>query len=252
MVCRLVYGKREISSTSLLCHHVQELQIICTVLHRAGAAFYGNTATEESVPQRESVVRTCFASNLTHACCCSLVAHPPPFQQHNMPEQQLDKLDRVGKNQLVRGSKATTTFIFIGCFVLRDISVLLLNRELIFCVNRLEPVWVIQVSSNNGSMRVAMNHVAPLERSLDAIFKQEHPSGRLSDERIAERRRWSGRGARRLQLWHSFIFCFSSGDSGLNQFPGDHAYHISELQGRKMVRRASLPLFNLLHFLIAV
>lgn len=43
-------------------------------------------------------------------------------------------------------------------------------------------------------MRVAMNHVAPLERSLDAIFKQEHPSGRLSDERIAERRRASGRG----------------------------------------------------------
>lgn len=38
--------------------HVQELQIIRTVLHRAGAAFYGNRATEESVPQRECVVRT--------------------------------------------------------------------------------------------------------------------------------------------------------------------------------------------------
>lgn len=102
-----------------------------------------------------------------------------------------------------------------------------------------------------------MNHIAPLERSLNAIFKREHPSSHLSDERIAERLPVERPWGRRLQLWHSFIFpphpvCFSSGDSGLNQFPGDHAYHISELQGRKMVRRASLPPFNLLHFLIAV
>lgn len=54
---------------------------------------------------------------------------------------------------------------------------------------------MIQVSSNNGSMRVAMNHIAPLERSLNAIFKQKHLSGHLSDERIAERCRSSGRGA---------------------------------------------------------
>lgn len=79
MVCRLVYGKREISSTSLLCHHAQELQIICTVLHRAGAAFYGNTATEESVPQRDCVVRTCFASDLTPVVVpLLLISSPPP------------------------------------------------------------------------------------------------------------------------------------------------------------------------------
>lgn len=114
---------------------------------------------------------------------------------------------------------------------------------------------MIQVSSNNGSVTVAMNHAAPLERSLSAIFKQKHPRSHLSDERIAS----AGQHVAVMALIYLLpAVGFSSGDSGLNQFPGDHAYHISELQGRKMVREGSLllpplpPLFIPLHFLISV
>lgn len=96
-------------------------------------------------------------------------------------------------------------------------------------------------------MKVAMNHIAPLERSPNAIFKRRHLSSHLFDERIET----AGQEIAALALIYlPPAVRFSSGDSGLNQFPGDHAYHIPELQGRKMVHRASLFFFFLysIHF----
>lgn len=96
-----------------------------------------------------------------------------------------------------------------------------------------------------------MNHTAALERSLGAIFKQKHLSSHLSHERIAARRWRSGRGGREIAVmaviyhpsplppptpFHLLPVDSSAGDSGLDQFPGDHAHHISELQGRETVR----------------
>lgn len=95
-----------------------------------------------------------------------------------------------------------------------------------------------------------MNHAAPLERSLGAIFKRRHLGSRLFDGRIETAAQEIAAPA---PIYLPPPVRFSSGDSGLNQFPGDHAYHISELQGRKMVRQASfLPPFNPFHFLISL
>lgn len=48
------------------------------MLHQVGVALYGSTATEESVSQRELVVRRRFASNLTPFVVPLLLTPPPP------------------------------------------------------------------------------------------------------------------------------------------------------------------------------
>lgn len=164
------------------------LQVICVVLRHAVVAFYGNASTEENVSQW-----VCFSHMLlqapSHFFCGSLVTH----FLHSTVCQSYDGTNATEPGKINwyvnRNSRANrrVPFMCLWGFVVNVkhshvFFFVLFNRELIFWVHRLEPVWVIQVGSNNTSVKEHINQIARLEQNLNAIFNPERLSSHLWDK----------------------------------------------------------------------
>lgn len=129
-------------------------------------------------------------------------------------------------------------------FMLTD-DLCLCNRELIFWVNRREPVWAIQVRG------ITLGWKCSLIKSncmnwVSVPASTQTTSGCLLDRSNAETRCCSLKVDQPEEM--SFISLFlrsAPGDGGLNQLLGDDASHISQLQGKD---RGHSPhvLFNIL------